>query len=63
MLETVFGATDMTRTQVFEWFSVFRHGDNLVEDHECSVVHPQVTQMETWSKFAKPSIKTDKVPL
>jgi hypothetical protein len=48
------------RTQTSEWFTRFKCGETSLEDCEHSGVPPHVTQMKTWRKSAKLSMKTDK---
>lgn len=62
MLKRDFSANALVRTQTFEWFSVVRLGENLVEDCKCSGCPSTVTLMEMSRMFADLSIKPDKAP-
>jgi len=62
MLKRGFISNAMVRTQTFEWLSVIRLGENLVEECECSVCPSTVALMEMWRMFADLSVKPDKAP-
>ena len=62
MLKRDVSANALVRAQTFEWFSVIRLGEYLVEDCECLVCPSTVTLLEMWRVFADLSIKPDKAP-